>query len=1069
MPSPNDYTVGWICAITTEYVAAQAFLDEKHDAPEYVSPNDNNIYTLGKVGKHNIVISSLPDGEYGTAAAASVARDMLRSFPNVRIGLMVGIGGGAPSPEHDVRLGDVIVSAPRNGQGGVIQYDFGKTIQSQAFQSTRFLDQPPTLLRGAVHGLKAQYEIEGHRFQETINNVLEQMPRLQKKYQRPHLSTDRLYRSQVVHPSDSNSTCAVACGNDGSTLLLRQPRAKDEDNPAIHYGLIASGNQLMKDALIRDRLICEKGVLCFEMEAAGLMNHFPCLIIRGICDYSDSHKNKDWQGYAAMTAAAYAKDLLQQIAPNRIEILDALSGVKEGINQLVRTQHDKEHATILDWLTPVDYGPQQSDYLRRRQEGTGKWLIDSDQFQKWLGDEIENRTLFCPGIPGAGKTILSSIVIDYLSLEFQDNPKIGLAYIYFNYKRRDEQTIYSLLASLLKQLAEYQSSLPKVLQDLYDRHKTKRTRPSIEELAHALHSVAAIYSRVFIVVDALDECESSDGRRSKLLSEIFALQDKCGANLLVTSRIITDITETFHSVPTLEVRATEEDIRKYLSSNMFQLPQFVLHNPILQEQIITSILEVVQGMFLLAQLHLDSLKGKTRPKAITAALKNLASGSNAYEQAYDETMERITSQYKDRVQLAKSILCWITYAGRPLTATELQHVLGVEPGESAIDEQNLPDIELIVSVCAGLITIDNESNITRLVHYTAQEYLQRTHKKWFQEPQSEITTVCVTYLLYKEFESGACSSDEAFESRLKSYPFYEYASHYWGHHARQACVKIPSIMELLENMTKVESSCQVLMAEKRWDNDGYYYSGRFPRHMTGLHLAAYFGISDAAKLLLERTINIEATDSYDRTPLHYAASNRQEAVVQLLIKQGADIKAIDKDGQTPLHHAIASHGYKAIIQLLIERGADIEAKDKDGQTPLHHAASHGHEAIIQLLIERGADIEAKDKDGQTPLHHAPSHGHEAIIQLLIERGADIEAIDNSGRTPLLQATWDGQEAVIRKLIEQAANIEATDSDGRTPLHLAAFLGETGIIRQLTEQDANIEAMDNNGQTPLHSA
>jgi hypothetical protein len=153
--APEDYTVGWICAITTEYVAAQSFLDEKHEGPEYVSPNDKNIYTLGKVGKHNVVIAVLPEGEYSTSSAARVRSDMLHSFPNARIGLMVGISGGAPSPKHDIRLGDIVVSAPRDGKGGVFQYDFGKIIQDQSFRPTRFLNQPPLLLRAAMNDLKA--------------------------------------------------------------------------------------------------------------------------------------------------------------------------------------------------------------------------------------------------------------------------------------------------------------------------------------------------------------------------------------------------------------------------------------------------------------------------------------------------------------------------------------------------------------------------------------------------------------------------------------------------------------------------------------------------------------------------------------------------------------------------------------------------------------------------------------------------------------------------------------------------------------------------------------------------
>jgi nucleoside phosphorylase len=324
------YTVGWICAISTEYVAAQTFLDEEHKGPESVSRNDNNDYTLGKIGEHNVVITVLPDGEYGISSAAAVARDMLHSFPNVRIGLMVGIGGGAPSQEHDIRLGDIVVSAPRDGKSGVFQYDFGKTIQDQSFKTTGFLNQPPMVVRTAVNGLKAQYERKGHQLEEAINCALENNRRLQQKYKRQDPNTDRLYKPWVVHPSDAQGSCEVVCGIDPSNLISRRERAEDEDNPKVHYGLIASANQLMKDALIRDTLAEKMDVLCFEMEAAGLMNHFPCLVIRGICDYSDSHKNKEWQGYAAMAAAAYAKDLLSRIYPNEVEdekrISDILSG-----------------------------------------------------------------------------------------------------------------------------------------------------------------------------------------------------------------------------------------------------------------------------------------------------------------------------------------------------------------------------------------------------------------------------------------------------------------------------------------------------------------------------------------------------------------------------------------------------------------------------------------------------------------------------------------------------------------------------------------------------------------------
>jgi Cdc6-like AAA superfamily ATPase len=168
-----------------------------------------------------------------------------------------------------------------------------------------------------------------------------------------------------------------------------------------------------------------------------------------------------------------------------------------------RERRDEQHA-ILDWFTPIDYASQQNDFISRRQPGTGQWLLDSAEFQKWLW--TGKKTLFCPGIPGAGKTILTSIVVDDLNTRFSNDPTIGIAYIYCNFQRQDEQKAEDLLASLLKQLSQGRSSLPDNVKSLYDCYRDKRTRPSFDEILRTLQFVTGMYSRVFIVIDALDEC-----------------------------------------------------------------------------------------------------------------------------------------------------------------------------------------------------------------------------------------------------------------------------------------------------------------------------------------------------------------------------------------------------------------------------------------------------------------------------------------------------------------------------------------------------------------------------------
>ncbi|KAF4121256.1 Phosphorylase superfamily [Geosmithia morbida] len=313
MPDTREYTVGWFSALPTELVAARAFLDEEHGT--VCIPNDNNCYTLGKIGIHNVVIAVLPKGECGTDTTSAVARDLLRSFPNVRIGLMVGIGGGAPSQKNDIRLGDVVVSTPKDNSPGIIQYDYGKTIQNEAFRITRSLDTVPMIWQSTVNELRGKHQKQGHKLQGNVERALNRI-KVQNKYRRPSSATDKLYKSSFLHPRGSED-CAVTCGSDMAHLVAREKRGAGDLTPAIHYGTIASANQMMMNSYVRDRLAAKHGVLCFETESAGLVNHLPCIVIRGICNYSDTHKNNAWQGYAAMTAAAYAKDLLALLPPTQ--------------------------------------------------------------------------------------------------------------------------------------------------------------------------------------------------------------------------------------------------------------------------------------------------------------------------------------------------------------------------------------------------------------------------------------------------------------------------------------------------------------------------------------------------------------------------------------------------------------------------------------------------------------------------------------------------------------------------------------------------------------------------------
>ena len=298
--SCDDYTVACVSPMGVELAAMEAMLDDIHES--LPSSRDHNGYTLGRIGPHNTVIAVMP--AIGNNRAASVATQLLNDFQAIRFGLLVGIGGGVPSQENDIRLGDVVVSKPTATFGGAVQYDMGKATAEGVLQRTGTLKPPPSVLMASVQRLQSQHIRTGGRIPRLLTEMLDKYPNMRKKqYTHQGMEQDRLF--EATYPHQGGTTCQQC---DPARLMERDPRF--DCDPEIHYGTIGSGNAVVKDGAMRERLRAELGVLCVEMEAAGLMDELQCLVIRGICDYADSHKNEQWQPYAAATAAAYAKELL---------------------------------------------------------------------------------------------------------------------------------------------------------------------------------------------------------------------------------------------------------------------------------------------------------------------------------------------------------------------------------------------------------------------------------------------------------------------------------------------------------------------------------------------------------------------------------------------------------------------------------------------------------------------------------------------------------------------------------------------------------------------------------------
>lgn len=977
LPS-SSYTIGWVCAINTESIAAQLFLDEVHRRPGVRATHDENDYILGAIGCHNIVIAVLPHGQYGLVSAASVAKDMVRSFPSIRIGLMVGIGGGAPSKDHDIRLGDVVVSAPGGGNGGVFQHDMGKTIQDEEMHATGFLNQPPAFIRAAVTGLRNQYRMDGHRLEEAIEERLRRKPRLRREFKQPSAATDRLYRSDFIHrPTAAESSCEACCGNELSNLVPpRRARTEEyDDNPAIHYGLIASGNQLMKDARIRDRLAAQKGVLCFEMEAAGLMNQFPFLVIRGICDYADTHKSDEWQGYASLTAAAYASDLISRVSLSEVAAEQRIIDVLKDIDKTMSEQRNisKRHLEIEEEREKRRFTEEESkchclfrlatsdedatyewykDRVHVRVEGTCHWFLDQERFKDWLVKD--SGILLVSADPGCGKSVLAKYLIDE-GLKSRGLPQ-STTICYFFFKDQDQNTVRQALCALLHQLLRERPVLVE--------HALKQFRIDGPNLIHSTTSLWKVWSnavqdpragRVVVVLDALDECkemEFSDLVRN--LDQQFQHDRPLAQSrvkYLLISRPYDQIVSWFNSLlrkfPNIHVPGEEssgaigQEVNCVIAHRVANMKD--LSAPV-KRSLEKALRMTEHRTYLWVYLVFDYLENegfKRTVNGVRDAIKTLPKNVN-------EAYENILNKSKEH-PIVRRALSIILAARRPLTITEMNYAVNMDMAVSS----GYPDLEensdflrrlrswcgLFVSVHLGKIY---------LLHQTAREFLLAeevpsttvsTALRWhrsilFRHAHEVLAQACVIYLNF--FNS---SMDERTDNLRSSREFIEYAASWWHDHFwRASPTEDDPLTSLALGILGAGSEAyaawgQLFWVAEIWDQ---CYS-----NITPLSVASIFDLEAVVKLLLSKGVGVDSRDQQGRTPLTWAARVGRPAIVRLLLDAGAEVDSEDQDGRTPLSFAMSEDSHD-VVELLLHKGADPHRRHKYGKTPLSYSPSQLH-------------------------------------------------------------------------------------------------------------------------------
>ncbi|CAG8057083.1 unnamed protein product [Penicillium olsonii] len=1100
----DQYTIAWICALHIEMAAARAMLDDVHQSlPTHA--DDTNTYLLGSMKQHHVVITCLPAEQYGTNNAALVMMNLKRSFPAIRASLMVGIGGGVPG-KSDIRLGDIVVGTR------VMQYDLGKIAGDGVFQRTAIPRTPGLLLGTAVSALRSTHELRPSR----VLSILQQKLEAHSEYDHPR-SQDRLFLPTYDHRSPLAANCDDC---DHSKLILRRKRISNDI--LIHYGAIASGNQVMRHGVTRDTLARELDVICFEMEAAGLMDIIPCLPVRGICDYSDSHKSKEWQRYAAATAAAYAKDLVEEIP-----VAETQPTIRRILNAS-QSSNSKRRQCLLESLRFEQLDYRESN-IQTAHVKTCQWLLSHPDYEKWLdpGKSIQHHGfLWISGKAGTGKSTIMKFA--YANMKRKDHNRGPLTAAFFFNARGGylEKSILGMYRSLLLQLLKGYPDLQAVLDDLEDISHSDDC-PSLSVLKDLFRkAIATLGQRSFTCfVDALDECDEQQVVDMVQYFEDLAEQSMVNSILFricFSSRHYPYISIQRGLRLTLEDQPGHaEDLEIYVAG----------HLHFKDTELRAQLLVKASGVFMWVVLVVDILNKEYRRGGMTLR-KKLTEMPSALSELFKDILRR------DNENMEGLLLCilWILHAKRPLHPEEFYHALWSGLSLKDLVDGQIPNVAVpgsghsddifaryVTSSSKGLAEVTKTKQPkVQFIHESVRDFLIKD--KGMQELWPDLGFDCESlgheklkqscnYYLNHVLKQASIRKllSEPNPTRhmeaLNNYSFLEYASSCILYHANTAAKAFPQDQFLsslpvsdwigLNNLFEKfkirrhtsDANVLYILAERglselvrtriKEDSNVHVFGERY---QYPLFAALANGHKDTVAALLnssssgldeivspqELSFKKDLKEYKGRTPLSWAAQSGRIGIVKLLLQTQTDIHQMDKGGRTALSRA-SGNREETIAMALIEKGADVNICDKDGQSPLHQACWNGQEAIARLLIEKGAAVDAGDKEGVTPLHQGAWNGHDNVARLLFDKGAEISTGDKDGQTPLHQASMRGHKTMTSLLLDKGALIDTCDKDGKTPLHHACCYGYEPIARLLIDKGADTNASDEHGHTPLHQA
>jgi ankyrin repeat protein/Cdc6-like AAA superfamily ATPase len=771
------------------------------------------------------------------------------------------------------------------------------------------------------------------------------------------------------------------------------------------------------------------------------------------------------------------------------EIKESLGDPAATSPQVDTTQslaRDARLGKIHKWLSAPDPSTNYQKALKQRQDGTGLWFLESEQFTSW---KIEAAScLWLYGIPGCGKTILSSAILQDLLRNCDDDPSKAVVYFYFDFNDTQKQYVEKMLRSIISQLWQQALDIPASLDTLFSSHQDGQLQPSLEALIDVAHNMMQASPQIYIVLDALDECAQRPELMEILLT--MARWQLQNMHLIVTSRKERDIENSIKDFVgeensiCLQDIIVDKDIQQYVQqrlSNDKSLSKW-RENVALKQEIEDALMKGSLGMYFYpltrhsvsradkstrfrwAVCQLDAL-GKCRNRATLR--RSLAT----LPPTLDKTYDRILSAIKEEdSEYAIRILRWLTFSAQPLSLEQVAEVIAIDvERDPAFDrEEVLEDPLEALDICSSLVTTttaEDGGQFAVLAHYSVKEYLLSDRIQKGKAAQysmqsaichSLIAKACLGYLLQFQY------SESIPEGALEQFKLAFYAAEFWTSHASKSENRIVDISEIALQLLSVDNPAylnwiRIHDLDSRWILSSSQLD-RMPDDVPApLYYLALCGLGGLMKrLLLNVGIDVNAQGGFYGNALQAASYRGHEYVVELLLDRGADVNAQGGTDGNALH-AASYTGHEQVVKLLLSQGADVNAQGGYYGNALQAASYEGSEQVVELLLDHGADVNAQGGYYGKALQAASYTGRERIVKLLLEQGADVNAQAGTDGNALQAASAEGREQVIRLLLSQGADVNAQAGYYGNALQAASYGGHEQVVELLLSQGADVEA------------